>query len=231
MRSPYPRLLPITIIALAGLLVVKLVVLFQGVTMDEPRAAGGMLTQAWAAAADAEHEPPSRGAKGEKPAPEAAKAAQAQAAPEPKPDAPPAVSESEKALLLELRQRRRDLDTRAEALAAREAVMAAASQRLEQRVGELKALQAKLEGIETARRQAQESGWRGLVKLYEDMKPRDAAAICNDLPMPVLVELINRMKDAKAAAMMAAMNPDRARDVTSELAAKRSDPNPNNPGG
>lgn len=229
MRPPHPRLLPITIIALAGLLIVKLVLLFQWVTTDAPRQAGGVMTQAWAAAADAEREPPPKPSKGEKS--ELAKAEQPQPVPEPKPDAPPTVSDSEKALLQELRQRRKELDSRADALAAREAVTAAASQRLEQRLGELKALQTKLEGIDAARRQAQDAGWRGLVKLYEDMKPSGAAAICNDLPMPVLVELISRMKDAKAAALMAAMNPDRARDVTSELAAKRPDPNPHNPGG
>jgi flagellar motility protein MotE (MotC chaperone) len=54
------------------------------------------------------------------------------------------------------------------------------------------------------------------------MKPKDAAAIFNDLQMPVLLQVLDRMKDAKAAAVMAAMNPDRARDVTAELAQMRT---------
>jgi flagellar motility protein MotE (MotC chaperone) len=40
--------------------------------------------------------------------------------------------------------------------------------------------------------------------------------------MPVLLQVLDRMKDAKTAAVMAAMNPDRARDVTAELAQMRS---------
>ena len=40
--------------------------------------------------------------------------------------------------------------------------------------------------------------------------------------MPVLLQVLDRMKDAKAAAVMAAMNPDKARDVTAELAQMRT---------
>ena len=54
------------------------------------------------------------------------------------------------------------------------------------------------------------------------MKPRDAANIFNDLQMPVLLQVLDRMKDAKTAVVMAAMNPDRARDVTAELAQMRT---------
>jgi flagellar motility protein MotE (MotC chaperone) len=54
------------------------------------------------------------------------------------------------------------------------------------------------------------------------MKPKDAATIFNDLAMPVLLQVLDRMKDAKAAAIMAAMNPDKARDVTTELAQMRT---------
>ena len=40
--------------------------------------------------------------------------------------------------------------------------------------------------------------------------------------MPVLLQVLDRMKDAKAALVMAAMNPDKARDVTAELAQMRT---------
>ena len=48
------------------------------------------------------------------------------------------------------------------------------------------------------------------------MKPRDAAAIFNDLDMPVLLQVLDRMKEAKAAPILAAMQPDRAREATTE---------------
>jgi flagellar motility protein MotE (MotC chaperone) len=57
------------------------------------------------------------------------------------------------------------------------------------------------------------------------MKPRDAATIFNDLQMPVLLQVLDRMKEAKAAVILAAMNPDKARDVTAELAQMRTGKN------
>ena len=64
--------------------------------------------------------------------------------------------------------------------------------------------------------------WQGLVKLYEAMKPRDAATIFNDLDMPVLLQVVDRMKEAKAAPVLAAMQPDKARDLTARLAQMRT---------
>jgi flagellar motility protein MotE (MotC chaperone) len=62
------------------------------------------------------------------------------------------------------------------------------------------------------------------VKLYEGMRPRDAAAIFDDLDMPVLVQLIDRMREAKAAPVLGAMRPERARLLTAELARHRARP-------
>ena len=107
-------------------------------------------------------------------------------------------------------------------MATRELVLAATEQKLAARVGELQTLQKKLEGLDAAQKQKEDAGWQGLVKLYETMKPKDAATIFNDLQMPVLLQVLDRMKDAKAAAVMAAMNPDKARDVTAELAQMRT---------
>jgi flagellar motility protein MotE (MotC chaperone) len=146
------------------------------------------------------------------------------------PQAAPPVSDSERAVLLELRQRRQELDAREAVLSSREAVMAAAEQKIAARVDELQALQARLEALETARRARDQANWQGMVKLYEAMKPRDAAAIFNDLDMAVLLQVVDRMKEARAAAVMAAMQPEKARQVTTELAQMRNranaDPSP-----
>ena len=60
------------------------------------------------------------------------------------------------------------------------------------------------------------------MKVYETMKPRDAASIFNDMDMPVLLQVVDRMKDTKVSPVLAAMQPDRARLVTTQLAAKRT---------
>lgn len=122
---------------------------------------------------------------------------------------------------MELRQRRQELEARDQALAAREAVLAAAERKIAARVDELKTLQTRLEALDTARKERDEASWRGLVKVYETMKPREAAAIMNDLDMAVLLAVLDRMKEAKAAPILAAMQPDKARQVTAELAQLR----------
>ncbi len=70
---------------------------------------------------------------------------------------------------------------------------------LSSRVTELQTLQKQLEDLNAAQKQKEEAGWQGLVKVYETMKPKDAATIFNELSMPVLLQVLDRMKDAKAA--------------------------------
>jgi flagellar motility protein MotE (MotC chaperone) len=231
LKIPAPRLLPATIVAMAALLLLKCGMLLQAAATHGPRPDGVMVAAANAASTDQTKEPDKPGAP---PAPQKAAAptgsgaaASSAAAPAASGrsaarDDPPPVSESERALLQDLRQRRLELDAQAAAIKTRESVLVAAEQKLSARLTELQTLQKKLEGLDAAQKQKEEAGWRGLVKLYEDMKPKDAATILNDLSMPVLLQLMDRMKDAKAALVMAAMNPDKARDVTAQLAQMRT---------
>jgi flagellar motility protein MotE (MotC chaperone) len=218
---PVPRLLPVTSAAIATLLAFKTVDLVRSVLPGaEPHAAAGLVVPAEAAPPPALPTP--------KPAAQPAAAPAAEPAAKPAAgDAPadPPVSESERALLQDLRARRLELEAKDKALTAREQVLSAAEQKLTARVDELSTLQAKLEQLEAARKQREESNWQGLVKTYESMKPRDAATIFDDLDMSVLLEVLDRMKEAKAAPILAAMQPDRAREATTKLAQKRTSRN------
>lgn len=213
-----PRLLPMTMAMIIVVIVAKAGILLHAVLTDEP-AAGQFLAPARAAAADHLQEPPKPVPTALKAAPAAAGGTKADAAQK---DDTDQISGSEKALLQNLRERRRELDTRANAINEREAVLGAAEHKLDARVTELKSLQRKLEALDTAQKQREDAGWQSMVKLYEAMKPRDAAAIFNDLSMPVVLQVMNRMKDAKAAAVLSAMSPDKARDVTAGLAQMRT---------
>ncbi len=139
-------------------------------------------------------------------------------------DAPSPEQAAERAVLESLRARRTELQGREQAIASREVVLAAAERRLNQRIEELAQLQRRLEAAERNRVEREDQGWRNLVKLYETMRPRDAAAIFNDLEMTVLVQVMDRMREAKAAPIMGAMNPERARQLTAELARHRARP-------
>jgi len=211
---PALRLMPFTIAVLAAVLAVKTVDLVRHTASSfNGASSGSMVAVAHAAVSD---KPPAAA-----PVPMAPASASA-AAPAQDPAGSSPVSDGERAVLLDLRQRRQELDARDAALAVRESILTAAEQKLTARVEELGALQKKLQDLEGARQQREEVGWQGLVKLYEAMKPRDAAVIFNDLQMPVLLALVDRMKEAKAAPVLAAMNPDKARDVTAGLAQMRT---------
>jgi flagellar motility protein MotE (MotC chaperone) len=134
----------------------------------------------------------------------------------------PGASESERALLVDLRARRKELDEREAALTARSNLLQAAEVRLNARLDEMKVLQAKLEALEKAREAQTDANTHGLVKVYENMKPRDAATIWNDLDIDVLLPLLDLMKESKASALLAAMDPVRAREVTTRLAKRRA---------
>jgi flagellar motility protein MotE (MotC chaperone) len=136
--------------------------------------------------------------------------------------APSPEAVAERAVLEALRARRAEIEARERQAAARETVAVAAERRLTQRVEELSALQQRLEALERERTEREEAGLRGLVKLYEGMRPRDAAAIFDDLEMPVLVRIMDRMREAKASPVMGAMRPERARVLTAELARFRA---------
>ena len=216
-----PRLLPLTIFALSGLLAVKsaeLVKAAVSATDAPPKAA----------ATDTPATPPLP-----QPSP-SGNPAQSDAARPSEDSAGPPVADGERRVLLELRQRRLELDAREATLAARESLLAAAEQKVSARVTELQVLQKKLEALEAMRQRREDVGWQGLVKVYEAMKPRDAATIFNDLEMPVLLQVVDRMKEAKAAPVLAAMQPDKARDLTARLAqmrTRRDDPGGGTVGG
>jgi len=139
------------------------------------------------------------------------------------------MSAAERETLQELRARRDQLDAREQQITVKEGVLAAAEKRVSDRVKELADLQARLEALEDARKKREQADWQGLVRTYEAMRPRDAAAIMNGMDAAVMLEVLDRMDDRKAALVLAAMPPDRARAATTALADKRlkaTDPAP-----
>ena len=57
-----------------------------------------------------------------------------------------------------------------------------------------------------------------LVKTYEAMKPKDAAAIFNGMDDGVLLDIAKAMKPATLAAILSSMTPKRAEALTRMLA-------------
>jgi flagellar motility protein MotE (MotC chaperone) len=218
------RPLPLSIGVMGLLIVCKLAALVQGPDAPSALQTAGRAFVPMAYAAPS-HEPKGHDAKGAgAPKPGVGAAPPAEPVPGLVVPSEPPPSEAERSLLLDLRSRRKELDGRAQSVEQREALLAAAERRMAERLNELSVLQTRLELLENTRRDRDEANWRGMVKTYETMRPRDAATIFNDLDQAVLIQVLDRMKEAKAAPILAAMQPDRARVATTELVKWRSRP-------
>lgn len=130
-------------------------------------------------------------------------------------------SPTELELLQRLQERRSQLETRAGELDLREAMLTAAEQRFDQKIAELQNLKKEIQGLLTQANAEQQAQLESLVKIYETMKPADAAKIFNSLENDVLLNVISRMKEAKVAPVFAAMDEKRAQEVTILLAARK----------
>ncbi len=134
---------------------------------------------------------------------------------------PRSQSPAEIELLDQLAERRKKLDGWERDIAERDALLQAAETRIDQKVRELKAMQGTLDGLIKVYDQQQDGQIRSLVKIYENMKPKDAARIFQELDMSTLLLVAERMKERKLAPIMAQMNPAKAKQVTVELARMR----------
>ena len=141
-------------------------------------------------------------------------------------DDPFEYTDEEVDVLQQLAKRREELDLRARQLDEREALVQAAEQRMEQKMAELKALQAIVEDLLKARSEEEEAELKSLVKMYENMKPKDAAQVFEEMDMDVLLDVVERMNERKAAPILALVTPTRAKEITFELAQRRQLPVP-----
>lgn len=130
-------------------------------------------------------------------------------------------TQSELDLLQNLTKRRNELDEREKELEMKSKVLDATELRISNKVKEMKVLQVELTRVVAQYKQQQAGEIKSLVKIYENMKPKDAAAIFNEMEMPILLEVIDKMSERKVAPILAGMDPKRARDVTQELAEMR----------
>lgn len=236
------RVLPLTILAVALLLGLKLGAFWQGRAELFFTPAGAQQAPQPAATGQPTQLTPPRPA-GEP----AAQAPQAAAAPAPAGETPPqrpqgaAVAPSstvqslasrdpttytraEIELLANLAQRREVLEQRAREIDLRESLLAAAEKRIDERIAELKKLEGSIKQIVQQYDKQEEQNLQGLVKVYENMKPKDAARIFEKLDANVLLGVVERMKEAKLAAVLADMPPAVAQDITVRLATRKQIP-------
>lgn len=126
-------------------------------------------------------------------------------------------SPAELDVLKQLSARREALDQRAQDIDKREALLKIYEQRIEQKTREMTALRQQIQTLLGQANESQAAQLDNLVKIYETMKPEDAAKIFDTLDMQILLGVIQRMKPKSTAPIMAKMSSEKAKEVTVSL--------------
>jgi len=127
---------------------------------------------------------------------------------------------AERAILERLQQRREELDTRSRELEMRESLIQSAEKRIDTHLNEIKDIETQIKTETQQNNEAEAARLKGLITMYENMKPRDAAKIFNGLEDSVLLEVASKINPRSMADIMAQMQPDVAQRLTVELANK-----------
>jgi flagellar motility protein MotE (MotC chaperone) len=130
------------------------------------------------------------------------------------------VSPSERAILERLQSRRQELEARARELDIRESLLKATEKRIESKVEELKAVESRVTTATTQKSEADSAHFKGIITMYEGMKPKDAAKVFDRLDMSVLFEIASQIAPRKMSDILGLMSAEAAERLTVEMARR-----------
>ena len=128
------------------------------------------------------------------------------------------ISAAEFRLLQTVQERRQPLDTRERDIVTRENLLATTDAKIQERMSALKAVEGNLQKLLGQVDDLESQRITSLVRVYEKMKPKDAAAVWEGLDTEVLLKIAQKMKEQSLSLILAKMSPERAREVTRRLA-------------
>jgi flagellar motility protein MotE (MotC chaperone) len=223
------RVIPLLLVAIGGLAVLKIagLVLEGGYVFDyQPRSTKRSWAQETLNFPTGKTDSDITGSVPEKSKEEAAKPAVAtQEAAKPDgtvlyPDQSQPISASERAILERLQSRRQELDARAREIDIRESLLKAAEKRIESRVEELKAVESRISTATEQKTETDTARFKGIITMYEAMKPKDAAKVFDRLEMSVLFEIASQIAPRKMSDILGLMSTEAAERLTVELARR-----------
>lgn len=127
-------------------------------------------------------------------------------------------------LLHDLAKRRDGIQSKESELAEREAILRAAEQQLMVQQQKLEEIREEIDRLLDRYDSEQVAEQEELRKIYSAMKPKSAAAIFDELDLDTLTGVLRGMSARKIAPIIAAMNPEKARLLTREMAERRDLP-------
>jgi flagellar motility protein MotE (MotC chaperone) len=124
-------------------------------------------------------------------------------------------------LLQSLSKRRNELDRWEKNIQIKEYALDATQKRIDDKIKQIEAMKKQVTLLLAKYNKQEDAKIHSLVKIYENMKAADAARIFDEVEMPILLLVIDSMAEKKAAPILAAMNPKKAKQLTVELANER----------
>jgi flagellar motility protein MotE (MotC chaperone) len=132
------------------------------------------------------------------------------------------LSPAELQVLQSLGTRRGQLDQRETDLDTQIQLIAAAETKLDQRIAQMNGLKGDIQGLLNQADQQQQTETDRLIRVYEAMKPKDAAARITLMDDSVRLPMAAKMKERALAAILAQMPADDAKALTEKLANRVS---------
>jgi len=133
----------------------------------------------------------------------------------------PTISSTDIPLLKSLEERKALLDAREKALEIREKELRILEQQLEEKISTLALLRKEVGELIQEKEAFEEKRLEHLIKVYEGMKPEEAAPLIERLKEDTAVILFYRMKEKKVSQILGFVNPDVAAKISERLAAQQ----------
>ena len=109
-----------------------------------------------------------------------------------------------------LTKREQELDMREEGLQA-------IQKQIEEKLSTLRILRKEIAELLEEKDAFEENRYKHLVRVYEGMKPVEAASLVERLPEHTAIQLLTRMKSKKVSQILEAIEPDRAAKISERL--------------
>jgi flagellar motility protein MotE (MotC chaperone) len=136
------------------------------------------------------------------------------------PEQTPPMSASERAILERLQSRRQELEARAREIEIRESLLKSAEKRIESKVEEIKAVESRISTASGVKSETDAARFKGIITMYEGMKPKDAAKVFDRLEMSVLFEIASQIAPRKMSDILGLMQAEAAERLTVEMARR-----------
>lgn len=133
-------------------------------------------------------------------------------------------SDIKKEMYQDLSKRRAEIEVKETKLGQREALLEAAQKELDRKVKEMEGLRDEIKDLLKQQTAQEAARIQSLVKIYSGMKPKDAARIFNTLDTDILMDVVGNMPESKASPIIALMEAERAKALTTLLAEQKKLP-------